>query len=565
MTEGAGTQHATRSTQGFRFVAIAAITFLLSAAQLLPFLDLLRHSHRTLAYDDNLYAMPLWGWANFFVPLFRMTPDRLGVFSHVEQQWTSSYYPGIGVLALAALAVWRRREPRVWLLAVVAVVGVWLAMGQKAFLLDWVKAVCPPLGFIRFPIKYVLLPLMVLPFLAAIGAHYFSRPGSQPYLEGPEFNGPSLDQRLDRGADLGIAVFGITGVLCVMMDLAWLIELGNAADPQRLTFHARNAVLQIVFLICLGAAARTGLFTGSPQRRNWFLLVVGFAALDILTYAPRQNPTVITQAYEPDVAKFFTTMPRLGEGRAMISREMEGFMAHAQNADALNYCIGARRALFANWNLIDGVPKVNGFFSQFPRELSDTWWLLYGLDRPFPNGFADFLGITRISSSETLFTWSHRTNALPLVTAGQQPIFASGTNTLRALASADFNPAQVVYLPEELRASASVTNVVPARILAPRWGMGAVEFEVEASAPAWVVIAQTYYHPWKAFLSGREVPIHRANHAFQAIEVPAGRHAIELRYVDSAFRLGVILSLSTLACVLLILFRRTRPLPTTEH
>ena len=133
---------------------------LLSAAQLLPFLDLLRHSHRTAGFDDNLYAMPLWGWANFFVPLFRMTPDRLGVFTHVEQQWTSSYYPGLAVLALAALAVWRRREPRVWLLASVAVLGVWLAMGKNAFLLDWLKTICPPLGFIRFPIKYVLLPLM---------------------------------------------------------------------------------------------------------------------------------------------------------------------------------------------------------------------------------------------------------------------------------------------------------------------------------------------------------------------------------------------------------------------
>ena len=48
-----------------------------------------------------------------------------------------------------------------------AVLGVWLAMGKNAFLLDWLKTICPPLGFIRFPIKYVLLPLMVLPFLAA--------------------------------------------------------------------------------------------------------------------------------------------------------------------------------------------------------------------------------------------------------------------------------------------------------------------------------------------------------------------------------------------------------------
>jgi len=290
--------------------------------------------------------------------------------------------------------------------------------------------------------------------------------------------------------------------------------------------------------------------------------------LDILTHAPRQNPTVITQAYEPGVAKFSTTMPRLGEGRAMVSREMEGFMAHAQNPNALNYCIGARRAAFANWNLLDSVPKVNGFFSQFPRELSDTWWLLYGHDRPFPERFADFLGVTRISSSETLFTWAHRTNALPLVTTGVEPVFTDATNTLRELANTGFDPAGNVFLPKELLNVSRASNasaITRATVLSTRWNRESIKIEVEANAPVWVVIAQTYYHPWKAFEGERELPIRRANHAFQAVEVSEGRRRIELRYVDHAFRLGTAFSLATLCCVVagLIWFSRS-PLK-TEH
>lgn len=145
-----------------------------------------------------------------------------------------------------------------------------------------------------------------------------------------------------------------------------------------------------------------------------------------------------------------------------------------------------------------------------------------------------------------LFTWAHRTNALPVVTAGQEPIFANATNTLRALASADFNPTQVVYLPDTLRPLATVTNAAQARVLSTRWSTGSVLIEVEAEAPAWVVLAQTYYHPWKAFIGERELPIRRANHAFQAVEIPAGRHTIQLRYVDNAFQLGVVLSLAGL-------------------
>ncbi|KAF0178143.1 MAG: hypothetical protein FD161_2080 [Limisphaerales bacterium] len=577
-----------------RFTSLALLVTLLSAAQLLPFLDLLRHSHRTAGFDDNLYAMPLWGWANFFVPLFRMTPDRLGVFTHLDQQWTSSYYPGIGILALAALAVWRRREPRVWLLAVVALLGVWLAMGHNAFLLDWLKALCPPLGFIRFPIKYVLLPLMVLPFLAAMAlaerrsptrhVHSLAPAGGEGRGEGKnptttEAETAVAEPAVARNHSYLIALrdFGVIGggfLFCIYFIVepefrSSLHSLGADSDSLDLAMRVTVSACLQVFSLGLVFAAwifieRVTSKTASIIARLVLLAVIAF---NILTHAPRQNPTVITQAYEPGVAKFSTAMPRLGEGRAMVSREMEGFMAHAHNPDALNYCIGARRALFANWNLLDGVPKANGFFSQFPRELSDTWWLLYGHDRPFPERFADFLGITRISSSETLFTWTHRTNALPLVTAGMEPVFTDATNTLRELVDTGYDPAGIVFLPKELLAISRATNasaITRATVLSTRWARESLSIEVEANAPVWVVIAQTYYHPWKAFEGERELPIRRANHAFQAIEVSAGRHTIELRYVDHAFRLGAAFSLTTLALVLFGLLRARRPL-ITEH
>ncbi len=539
----ATTEHRILNTDYFpllRLAAIAGLTFILSAAQLLPFLDLLRHSHRSVAFDDGLYALPWSGWANFFVPLFRMTPDRNGVFTQLDQQWTSSYYPGLSVLALAALAVWRGREPRVRLLAVVAVFGVWLAMGQEAFLLAWLKAVCPPLGFIRFPIKYVLLPLMVLPFLAAFGLAHLRQPASPTVQSARRSNDEPCLPWLQPLMVVALGLLAVCGAI-----LCWASLEKSAATWPTVSSQAFVALMLLALLTVLLIRA----LKSAPLARlkpEWVIL--GLFAADILLHAPRQNPTVITQAYEPSVANLPATLPRLGEGRALITREMEVFMAHASNPDALNYCIGARRALFANWNLLEDVPKANGFLSLFPHELSETWRLLYGFGQPFPERFADFLGVTHASSSDALFTWAHRANALPLVTAGQQPIFTNPTNTLRALASPDFNPAQVVYLPETLRPLSTVTNAASARVLSTRWGAGAVRIEVETDAPAWVVIAQTHFHPWTAFVGERCVPIHRANHAFQALEVPAGCHSVELRYVDPAFQLGGAVSFASLLC-----------------
>ena len=95
-----------------RLAAVAALVTALSAAQLLPWLDLLAHGDRTTAAGDNTWAMPAWGAANFLVPLFRMTGSVSGVFMQPGQEWTTSYYAGILTLLLALLAVVKARNAR---------------------------------------------------------------------------------------------------------------------------------------------------------------------------------------------------------------------------------------------------------------------------------------------------------------------------------------------------------------------------------------------------------------------------------------------------------------------
>jgi uncharacterized membrane protein YfhO len=70
--------------------------------------------------------------------------------------------------------------------------------------------------------------------------------------------------------------------------------------------------------------------------------------------------------------------------------------------------------------------------------------------------------------------------------------------------------------------------------------------DVEAEAPAIVVVAQAYYHDWRVYVDGAAAPLWLANYAFQALEVPAGRHHVSLVYEDREFRWGSIISVATL-------------------
>ncbi len=66
-----------------------------------------------------------------------------------------------------------------------------------------------------------------------------------------------------------------------------------------------------------------------------------------------------------------------------------------------------------------------------------------------------------------------------------------------------------------------------------------VRLRVTRRLPGFLVIANTYDPGWKATLSGEDVPVLRANYAFQAIEIPPGTSEVELRYLPDSLVLGL--------------------------
>ena len=148
---------------------------------------------------------------------------------------------------------------------------------------------------------------------------------------------------------------------------------------------------------------------------------------------------------------------------------------------------------------------------------------------------------------------------MPLVTAGPRPIFIPRQDELRAVLADNFDPREIVCLPQHLRAAVQATNQSRATITDLQCAPQRLAFKVAAEEPAMVVLAQSYYHAWKARVDGRGAPLWRANHAFQALQVPAGEHQIVLIYQDRRLFAGAIIS--TIAVVVCLLLWRRRSVP----
>jgi len=153
--------------------------------------------------------------------------------------------------------------------------------------------------------------------------------------------------------------------------------------------------------------------------------------------------------------------------------------------------------------------------------------------------------VVSASAKTNVLAWEARANYLPLVTAGQTPVFADAETTLAGLLSSNFAPREIVYLPPAAKTNILVKNGSRAEIISRRASAHQIEVVVDAPAPAMVVVAQAYYHPWRAYVDGQPVSLWRANHAFQALQVPAGQSRVKLVYEDRLFVWGAIISIVT--------------------
>jgi len=76
-----------------------------------------------------------------------------------------------------------------------------------------------------------------------------------------------------------------------------------------------------------------------------------------------------------------------------------------------------------------------------------------------------------------------------------------------------------------------------------------LHLRVQATEKAMLVLSDTYYPGWKAFIDGKEIKIYRANYNFRAIPLKPGEHEVKFIYNPISFKLGMVVSILTLIAV----------------
>lgn len=540
-----------------RILAIVLLTAGLTAVQLIPFFELITESHRDPSFATSKWRLPLWGWANFLVPLYNAFEVPSGQYFQHEQQFLTSVYLGGTALTFALLGIFRWPDARVWALTLVALFSVLLAFGEHTPVYSTLRKLFPLVGIARYPVKFLFIVAFIIPLLAGCGMAAI------------------VKSRLPRGLLLSLAL-----VLTTMGVIAWAAHGHRFVDysdwPQDVRGNSYfswartepgewlpDGILNVALRMIFCAASVFLLAAAVRARRSslaFAFLGMALIAADVRTHTPRQNPTLPSAAMTRRYWPAELPSPELGQDRVFIRPRADAYLTYLSGTNATTVWETRRRAQWSNLNLLDRVSKVNGSSTLQTREERLVETAIYSMTNRPPQPLLDFLGAKWTTSTNAADEWLPRPTALPLVTAGQRPVFLEEAAALEAMVQDDFEPQRVVFLSPGLRSQVVATSAVPAVATNVVFTTQSIEADIITPEPTVAVIAQSFYPAWNATVDGESVPLLLANVAFQAVSIPAGQHRLRITYSDFYLRAGAgVSAASLLVCVVLWLrFGRTR-------
>lgn len=486
------------------------VAFGLSAAQLLPSLEMTRYSLRAgLSYEEaTAYSLPPIALASTFSPLLfgRGASDFVGTWQRVETSFV-----GVIPLLLAGFAFTRKRSNPAWFFAALGLIGLLIALGRYTPIYSLVHSL-PVLNGLRVPARFILLTNFSLAALAAIG---FEQLRAAPRMN---------SRRIDLTRLKPVTVIGVLGVIGL---LAAFASGGEASRQDNLVWAL--AVFSITLLACaLVLAFRL------PPSAFVFLAAFELIALGSTVEIDRNDPTLGYQH------------------QAVIDYlRADGQVFRIENAS---------RAWQPDAALMHGLYDIGGIFNPLGLAHYETYRggmgsrgsALYNFlgakyvlaDKDDPPGEASFVPVFNADPQIDVYL---NTQALPrALLIDEVQIVRSGEGAWAAIHAPEFDPSKTVVIE-----SAEDFTVGPAggdKTLA----FGAVttdrvELAVTTSAPTMLVISDVYYPGWIARIDDRPAAIHPANFAFRAVRVPAGSHRVVFEFEPSTWRSGLAVSAVTLA------------------
>ena len=536
-----------------------------AAVQFLPPLGYLQeYSHRVDRAEErgyewsSTYSLNAEEIVSLAVPEF--VGELPGAYWGKNPLKLNSEYAGlIPLLLIPVLLLRRRRTPLIWFFVGLAVLSLLYALasstpfGRLFYLIPGVRL------FRSWSIIIFLYGLSVAT-LAALAVQQL-----QEMLLGPASESEAAGPR--RVLWIAAGVLGVLALLAAAGALTdmWTSVFYRGIDPGKSAALAANGPyitkgFWIAFGLALATAALWEMASRGILRAGAFVLLL--AALAGIDLYRADRPFIRTTAEINEQAETYGTLFRPDETIEYLQRLRDA--GGVFRVGDLSAAVGARSPYGSNDLAVHGLEQLAGHHgNEMGRyrnliggdaadNLVTTELLLAGRTNTeylvSPARIEDpRLEEVHVGSRAALYRYR---NVLPRAFLVGTTEVVPGDAAAGRYLSGEFDARTSVILEEPLPADVEVQEGATGVVEWVEREPDAFTLRVAPDKPAMLVVLDNYFPAWKAFVDGREVPVHRANFTFRAIAVPAGEHTVTFRYVPTELRSGAAISLVLLALLL---------------
>ncbi len=455
-----------------------------------------------------------------------------------------SAYAGASVVALAFLAFGRGRRLAAGIAALGAVALV-VGMGQHTPLHAWFRAVVRPFAYMRFPEKYLAVFVVVVAVVAGLGASRLCADGATR-----------------RRAPVLLAL-----LLALAAIAPWAFAPEWASHVVRGALHGAAAVGGVMAAQFLVARGRRG--QGELMLVAVVAIDLATAAWPFLTFAPDAVATT-----RPRAAATVLEDARSGSDGPAPPRVYYAF----GNEDSLQTFAPARseveaeaqrqQALVPNTAITFGVATVPGYDAAIPPAVADLWtagrkmgqavlralavrYAIMPVDPRAPERRAGLEPLVDPVGGTRLYRVP---GALPRVyLAGRAEVSHDDLTLTRLLEPAVVSGDLALLAPDPAAPTLSTNAARAGSCTLVQFSNVALTVRCHAERPAIAVIVEQHDRGWSATVDGRPAPLLRANLLLRGVALDTGHHTIALSYAARGLRLGVGLSLLSMALCLILL------------
>ncbi len=563
------------SGQRFRPLLLALLVAAgLTAFQILPFLEFLKHTSRHAMdfTEASMWSLPPYALLDLFIP-YLSESDYLYKGYWTRQSWLLVYYMGVFTIICAVMSLkfeaTKRRKAFFYILAL----GLLLSFGRYTPLYYFLYRIMPGFELSRYPIKFFFMVAFALTILAGMGLDYFHK-GIGSDLKLKEF----------LKALLALAFIGSFFYLLFNLNFAQIYNFFYRKLLHLVPefMDKKENLAQIVYVAVYNSKRAIGIlmalsiamFLGFKKKIKLSLLMpvlLSIFLLDIFT----ANRHVYQNMHVEEFLETGSSVEFLQDDHALY-RIFNSPTTLRQNIfvperDYFEGMQALKERMASNRGVSFGIYDAYGYGSLYNRRHEELIEAIVRKDLPDETNLLNLLNVKYVLSPKVFEAEGYRVvkrgdkaniyaneDFLARAFLAERPVVVKDEEeVLDRLKSKDFEPAKEVILEEdflftnhesplsaEAVAKAEIANNETVDILS--YSPNEVIIEAQVSTPRFLVLSDTYYPGWKAYVDGARTKIYRANYIMRAVQLQPGKHIVKFTYDPFSFKIGAIVTLATL-------------------